>query len=125
MTEAQHAAQQMTDNPAWMRGFVMACLNKAPSADLDKLAGGAQKDLLGEQDAELKYYQGTLLAQCGEKQIALTFLRKAVEGKYCAREALLADHLLDSVRGDPEFKQIVQAAANCQQRLGVASGVSP
>jgi len=123
-TEAQTAAQQMTESPMWMRGFLMACLNKAPAAEVHRLGELAQTELLPEQDSELKYYQGTLLAACGEKQTALVFLRKAVEEKYCAREALAADPLLAGIRGDPEFRSIVQAAAECQEKLSAPEASS-
>jgi hypothetical protein len=61
-----------------------------------------------------------VLAACGEKQIAFAFLRKAVDEKYCARQALQSDPLLAGVRGDAEFQQIEQAAAACQQKSAAA-----
>ena len=122
-TEAQQAAQQMTDNAMWMRGVLQACLNKAAATEIHRFAELAQNELLPEQDSELKYYQGTLLAACGEKQIAYTFLRKAVVENYCAHEALLSDPLLAGVREDAEFRQIVQAAADCQQKFAAAQGM--
>jgi eukaryotic-like serine/threonine-protein kinase len=115
-TEARQAAQRMTESPMWMRGFLQDCLNKAPAADLHRLAEQAETELLPEQDSELKYYQGTILAACGQKQVAFVFLRKAVDEKYCAREALEDDPLLAGVRADPEFQGIVKAAAECQQK---------
>jgi serine/threonine protein kinase/Tfp pilus assembly protein PilF len=121
LTEARQAAQRMTENPIWMRGFLQACLSKAP--ETHRLAEAAQKELLPEQDSELEYYQGALLAGCGEKQSALVFLQKAVAGKYCAREALLADPLLTSLRGDAEFQEIAKAAADCQQKFVAAEGM--
>jgi serine/threonine protein kinase len=124
MAEAQQAAQQMTENSMWMRGLLQACLNQAPETEVHRLAELAQNELLPEQDSELKYYQGALLAACGEKQIAFAFLRKAVAENYCARPALQSDPLLSNVRGDAEFRQIVQAAAECQQKFAAAQGVS-
>jgi hypothetical protein len=44
------------------------------------------------------------------------FLRKAIAGNYCAHQALQLDPLLASLRGDAEFQQVVQAAAQCQQK---------
>jgi serine/threonine protein kinase/lipoprotein NlpI len=123
MTEAQQAAQQMTENSMWMRGLLQACLNKAPEAEIHRLAELAENELLPEQDSELKYYQGALLAACGEKQIAYAFLRKAVSENYCAHQALQSDPLLANVRGDAEFHQIVQAAAECQQKFAAAQGM--
>jgi hypothetical protein len=98
-------------------------LNKAPATDLHRLAESAETGLLAEQDPELKYTQGALLAACGEKQIAYAFLHKAVSENYCAHQALQADPLLAGLRGDAEFRQIVQAAAECQQKFTLAQGM--
>jgi eukaryotic-like serine/threonine-protein kinase len=123
MAEAQQAAQQMPENSTWMRGPLLACLNKAPATEVHQLAELAENELLPEQDSELKYYQGALLAACGEKQIAYAFLRKAVSENYCAHQALQSDPLLASVRGDAEFRQIVQAAAECQRKFAAVQGM--
>jgi TolB-like protein len=120
--ETREAAEKMTTNPTWMREFLLGCLNKAPAEAIHSLAERAQDDLLWEQDSELKYYQGTILAQCGEKKIAYAFLRKAVEQKYCAAQALVADPLLAEVQGDSDFKDIVQSAQACQKKFVEASG---
>jgi serine/threonine protein kinase/Flp pilus assembly protein TadD len=118
--EARQAAEQMTTNPAWMRGLLQSCLNKAPATEIHRLAEQAENELLPKQDPELKYHQGTLLAACGERQIAFAFLRQAVAGNYCAHQALQSDPLLAGVRGDAEFRRIVQAAAECQQKFAAA-----
>ena len=118
--EAEKAAQGMTQNSTWMRGLLQACLKKSPPTEVHRLAELAQKELLPEQDSELKYYQGALLAACGERQIAYTFLRKAVTENYCAHQALLSDPLLVNLREDAEFRQIVQAAADCQRKFAAA-----
>ena len=120
MLEAQQAAPQMTENPMWMRGLVQACLAKAPATDVHRMAEQAENELLAKQNPEMKYHQGTLLAACGEKQIAFAFLRQVVAGNYCAHQALQSDPLLAGVRGDAEFHQIVQAAADCQKKFAAA-----
>jgi TolB-like protein/Flp pilus assembly protein TadD len=123
MAEAKFAAQQMTENPTWMRGLVEACLNKAPAAKIHRLAEEAENQLLPKQDPELKYHQGALLAACGERQIAYKFLNQAVAGNYCSYQALQSDPLLASVRGDAQFHKIAQAAAGCQRKFEVAQGI--
>jgi eukaryotic-like serine/threonine-protein kinase len=123
MKEAREAAEKMTTNPMWMREFLVGCLNKEPSEAIHRLAERAQDDLLSEQDSELKYYQGAVLAQCGEKKIAYAFLRKAVDQKYCAYQALQADPLLTGVQGDSEFREIVQSAGECQKKFTEGSGM--
>jgi serine/threonine protein kinase len=119
--EARRAAQQMTDNPTWIREFLKSCLNKAPAAEMDRMAERVQADLLPEQDSELKYYQGAVFAACGEKKASFAFLRKAVAENYCAHQALQSDPLLAGVQGDPEFRQIVAAAEECQKKLMAGS----
>ena len=123
MEEARQAAQRMTANPTWMRGFLQACLNKAPATEVHRLAELAQNELLPETDPELKYYQGALLAACGEKEIAYRFLAKAVGEKYCAYQALQADRLLSGVQTDTEFRQILQGAETCQKKFLAAGQV--
>jgi TolB-like protein len=122
MKEAREATEKMSTNPTWMRDFLQSCLNKQPREALDLLAEQARDRLLPEQDSELKYYQGALLAQCGEKKIAYEFLRKAVDQRYCAYQALQSDPLLTGVQGDSDFKEIVQAAGECQAKFKAGSG---
>ncbi len=122
LPETERAAQKMTENAMWMRGLLLACVNKAPADQIHQLAEQARNELLPEQDSELKYYQGSVLAACGEKQTGFAFLRKAVAENYCAHEAMLSDPLLAGVQGDPEFRRIVQAAAECQQKFVAAQG---
>ncbi len=88
------------------------------------MAEQAERELLAKQNPEMKYHQGTMLAACGEKEIAFAFLRQAVAGNYCARQGLQSDPLLSDVRGDADFQQIVQAAADCQQKFAAAQGMS-
>jgi len=120
MTEARQAAQRMTENATWMRGVLLACLDKEPAAQIHELAEAAQKDLAAEQNPALKYYQGAVLGACGEKQLAYAFLRGAVAGKYCARESLVSDPQLAPLREDAEFAEIVQAAGDCQRAFMAA-----
>lgn len=122
MTEARQAAQIMTENPMWMRAFLIGCLDKAPEPERHRMAELAQNELMPQQNSALKYYEGAVLAACGEKQIAYVFLRKAVSDRYCAHQALQADPLLATVRGDPEFQGILQASAECQQKFSSAEG---
>src|SRR5271165_3490949 len=122
MQEARQAAQVMTGNPTWMREFLQACLNKAPATEVHRLAELAQNQLLPEQDSELKYYQGAVLASCGEREIAYAFLRKAVDEQYCAYQALRSDPLLSDVQTDEKFRKIVNSAQECQKKFEAALG---
>jgi tetratricopeptide (TPR) repeat protein len=121
--EAQRAVEKMTDNGMWMRGLLQACLTQSRATEIHRLAQLSESELLPEQDSELKYYQGAVLAACGEKHAAFDFLRKAVSENYCARQALQSDPLLANVREDAEFRQIVQQATECQEKFAAAQGM--
>lgn len=123
MTEARQAAQKMTESPMWMRGFLIACLDKAPQADQHRLAEQAENNLMLQHNSALKYYEGAVLAACGEKQMAFVFLQKAISERYCARESLQDDPLLAAVRQEPEFKGILESASQCEGKFKSAEGL--
>ena len=121
MAEARQAAPRITGK-VWLPDFLQACLNKAPATEVHRQAELVQNEMFAETDSELKYYQGTLLAACGEKDIAYKFLAKAVDEKYCAYQALQADPLLSGVQTDPEFRKILQTAEACQKQFVAGQG---
>jgi eukaryotic-like serine/threonine-protein kinase len=121
--EARHALQAMGDNLTWMKAFLESCVD-GQTAKAAKLAAEAETSLFPEQDSELKYYQGSLMAYCGQREVALKFLHRAVEQHYCAYEALRADPLLAKLRGTPEFSQLLAAASQCQKEF-IASRDAP
>jgi eukaryotic-like serine/threonine-protein kinase len=116
LDETRQMVQRMTDNPMWMRGFMTACLD-GNTAEMDKIAAAAETNLLPERDSELKYYQGAILAQCGERATAIKFLRRAIEENYCAVSALQQDPLLQTLRASPEFAELRNLAGDCQQKF--------
>jgi eukaryotic-like serine/threonine-protein kinase len=115
--EAKQAIEQMTDNPMWMKPFLKACLERQSQAESEVLTRGIETTLLPERDPELKYLQGALFAYCGQKRVALRFLRRAVEQNYCAYSALQADPLLANLRSSPEFKQLLLSASDCRRKF--------
>jgi eukaryotic-like serine/threonine-protein kinase len=115
--EARRAAQDMTDNPIWMRNLLIACMDNKPAAEIAKMAQQAETDLLSEKDSELKYLQGTILAYCGQDEVALWFLRTAVAQNYCAYVALQTDPMLAKLRRNPEFQTVLSEGRKCQQKF--------
>ena len=115
--EARQALAKMPDNPAWYRNLLQACLESRPAAEIGQLVGQAGPALMAERDPEMKYYQGSLLAWCGQQDAALGLLRSAVDENYCATGALNSDPLLARLRGVPEFGELSRASANCQQKF--------
>jgi eukaryotic-like serine/threonine-protein kinase len=65
-------------------------------------------------DPENRYLDATDMAYCGEKESAVRLLKSAIEGKYCAYDALQKDPLLASIRNMPEYPQLLSEAKQCR-----------
>ena len=115
--EAREALKEMTDNPTWMRDFLDACLGGKPKEEMATRATKIEAELLSEKDSELKYHQAGILSYCGQKPQALKFLQKAVSENYCAYSGLQSDPIFANIRGEPEFKSLIQSAGECQRRV--------
>ncbi len=99
--------------------FSTACSNlpsptQSPSAELNRVAREAEPAMLSNPDAENRYLFGTELAFCGQKDASVRLLKSAIDGRYCAYQGLQKDLLLASLRGTPEYAQLVAAAKKCQ-----------
>jgi hypothetical protein len=76
-----------------------------------------QTGLLAERDPEMRYYQASILAYCGQRQMAVTLLRSAIEHNYCASTALQTDPMWANLRNSLEFDELQSLANQCQTRF--------
>ena len=123
--EARQSLSKMPDNPAWYLGLLQACLESRPEAEIGRLVGQLGPELMAERDPEMKYYQGSLLAWCGQRDAALGLLRSAVDQNYCATAALDSDPLLAKLRSVPEFGELRRASSECQRKFLAARQKTP
>ena len=120
VAEARTAAEKMTLGGIWFGGLLQSCVAPGAAvdmADLDFVAHNAMPELLEQRDPEFHYLQGSVLAFCGEREMAARLLQKAIAQNYCAGEALVADPLLQKLRPYPEFDQLRKASQSCQKRI--------
>ena len=125
IAEARKAANEMTRDSIWFGGILQSCLAPgAPTdmAQLDAVVQDATPELLRQRDPEFNYLQGSVLAFCGEREAAVSLLRKAIGRNYCAGEALAEDPLLQKLRLYPQFEQLRAASQECLKRFLAASG---
>jgi serine/threonine protein kinase len=94
--------------------MLRACLHNAPSAEVDKLAREVAPEILANPDAENRYLISSNFAFCGQKDVALRLLKSSVVGKYCAYTAMQNDPMFATLRGTPEFNELLSAAKQCQ-----------
>ncbi len=120
IAQARQAAGKMINNETWFGGVLQTCLEPGGFVDmsrLDQQVRAAAPAMLAERDPEFRYFQGSLMAFCGEREIAVKLLRSAIDENYCSTEALRYDPLLAKLRAYPEFDQLRNAAQECQHRF--------
>jgi serine/threonine protein kinase len=117
LAEARQAVKKASNSPLMGRDLIQACVDPPHSASCDAAAQKVEATALAGVDVEPLYSVGALLAYCGQKDAALRSLRRAVEKNYCAYTALQKDPLLVSLRGTPEFSQLLSSAKDCQNKF--------
>jgi eukaryotic-like serine/threonine-protein kinase len=121
MAEARDAAQNLPLDEKDAK-FAEACASlpsptQSPSTELNRLAQQIEPTMLSNPDPENRYDAATSLAFCGQPQAAVRLIKSAIDGRYCAYQALQQDRLLSSIRTRPEYAQLLSAAKNCQDEF--------
>ncbi len=117
IAEAREAVKKMPAAPRYHRDLPEACLQLRPASELERIAHEAETDLPTDPDPELWYYQGAILAYCGQKTAGFQLLQHAIEQNYCSHSNLLSDPLLAKVRSSPGFNDLLIASTACQRSM--------
>ena len=106
--------------------FMLACANRPspdrPDAATDREAKAFEAAYGTEPDPEDRYNFALDMMYCGEKDIALRFMKSAVTGGYCAYDALQKDPLAASFRNAPDYTSQLAAAKQCQDNFLAQTG---
>jgi len=95
--------------------IMTACMDAPSSANAANLAREYAAKELADPDAEVRYQVAPDLVFCGQKNIALSLLKSSiVAGHFCAYNGLRNDSVLATLRGTPEFTQLLSAAKQCR-----------
>jgi tetratricopeptide (TPR) repeat protein len=114
--EARDSAKKVSDDDP-LGKLLISCLDQPPAARSNTEVNEFISAFLADPDAENKYWNAALLANCGKQDIAVRLLKSAIDGHYCARTALQSDPLLITLRGTPEFMKLVSAANECENNF--------
>jgi hypothetical protein len=118
--EAEQAIKNMPDLAIWFKPLLAQCVQNGAVNPEQNIDAKTQAALLAIRDPELLYYQGSILAFCGNRDLAVRMIAAAIQHNYCAYSALELDPLLASLRGTPEFRRLREAGTKCQQDFLVA-----
>jgi serine/threonine protein kinase len=113
--EAEEAIKNMPDLPIWFKPVLSQCVQNGGVTAGQNIDRKTEAALFGLRDPELLYYQGSLMAFCGNRELAIRMIGEAIRHNYCAYSALELDPLLASLRGSAEFGRLREAATKCQQ----------
>jgi serine/threonine protein kinase/tetratricopeptide (TPR) repeat protein len=117
---AEAAIKNMPDLDIWFKPVISECVQNGAVSVGQRIDPRTEAALLGLRDPELLYYQGSIMAFCGNRELAVRMISEAIRRNYCAYSALELDPMLASLRGTPEFRRLQDAATRCQQDFLVA-----
>ncbi len=117
LDQAREASRQMTNNQVWFGNLLQACVGVRPAADLPDMVGDSAVALLSQRDPEFRYYQGSILAYCGQSNTATQLIKSAIDQNYCASAALDYDPMLQKLRLSADFTDLRKASLDCQRRF--------
>jgi len=96
---------------------LLACLEGRPAEEIASLSREDAAAISVLRDSEPRYSEALEFAYCGQRDVALPLLRKAVEQNYCAWPSLESDSLVGPIRGTPEFAEILRIGKACQEKF--------
>jgi serine/threonine protein kinase/tetratricopeptide (TPR) repeat protein len=114
LAQAREQSEKLDTSDDGVSRMVRECLRSAPAANVDQLARQLAPEIFANPDPENRFMIASIFAFCGQKDIALRLMKSGIEGHYCAYTALQTDPTLASLRGTPEFAELLAAAKKCQ-----------
>ena len=112
LMKAKEVSQNFSSFP-WGKMFD-ACIEDPSSAQAAAVAREEAGTLIADPDPEPSYVVAADFVFCGQKDLAMKLLKNAVDGHFCVYEGLQNDSLWKTLRGTPEFAELVDRAKKCR-----------
>jgi TolB-like protein/tRNA A-37 threonylcarbamoyl transferase component Bud32 len=114
--KAKQAEDEMPPKPEGPRS-ALAAVAAGRKQDAAAIARQALPGILARHDPEQKFGDAGWIAYVGEREAALQLIRIAVEDNYCGALGAETDPLYVSLRGSPEFAQLMNQARQCREKF--------
>jgi DNA-binding winged helix-turn-helix (wHTH) protein/TolB-like protein len=99
------------------RPILEPCLQHQPPAKGDVAVQQMRSALMAGHDPFPKYFLAAWDSYCGQPELALAELRRAISQNYCAYPEMETDPLLAKIRAMSEFAEIRSLGIACQQQF--------
>ncbi len=94
--------------------MMLECMDNPSSANAVNLARQWTAEVLADPDPEVSYVVAPELLFCGQKFLTMRLLKNSVAGHFCPYTGLQNDPALASLKGTPEFNELLSSAKKCQ-----------
>jgi eukaryotic-like serine/threonine-protein kinase len=94
--------------------MMASCLENPASPEVPSLVRDIVAMRIADPDPEPRYVVAGDLLFCGQKEAAVTLLKSAIAGHFCAYSGLENDSVWAKLRGTPEFTQALADAKQCR-----------
>jgi DNA-binding winged helix-turn-helix (wHTH) protein/TolB-like protein len=115
--EALRELRLLPSTPFYGRPLLEPCLQHRSLPKGDIAAQQVRADSMAAPDPFPKYVLAAWDSFCGEPDLALGELRRAISQNYCAYPQMETDPLLAKIRMRPEFAEIRSLGIACQQHF--------
>jgi serine/threonine protein kinase len=112
LTQARETSQKHGED-LWAHAM-KGCFDDPSTANTSKLVGEYAAKELADPDPEVRYIVAADVAACGQPTLAMKLLKSSMAGHYCAYTGLQTEPLFATLRGDPEFAQLLSEAKQCR-----------
>ena len=115
--EAVQELRLLPANAVYGQPLLRPCLQHRSLPKGDIAVQQVRADLMAAPDPFAKYLLAAWDSFCGEPDLALGELRRAISQNYCAYPQMETDPLLTKIRARPEFAEIRSLGIACQQHF--------
>ncbi|HEV2233280.1 MAG TPA: protein kinase [Terriglobia bacterium] len=117
LDEALKSYSSQSSAPSPQTRLIESFLEHHPATEIAAIAQQNEARVMANRDSEPKYLEAAVLAYCGQRDIALRLLRRAVDQNYCGYPAMDNDPLFANIRNTTEFAAIRSAGIECQKKF--------
>ena len=114
LEDARESSRAIATNLGLNGNLLQACVSSAASSEMERIGREAERMAQSQADPERRFSFGEVLFFCNQTDAGLRTMQGAIEGNYCAHEALQHDPMLARLRSMHEYGPLLNQAKACE-----------